>query len=77
MVMEWAIGHDDMCDEGLAEVFGEDLKAGHKNFEKFMDDLNVSRDPTSYGPSQSEWNDWLADAVAGAKGQSFLGKVLI
>lgn len=77
MVMEWAIGHDDMCDEGLSGVFGEDLKAGHKNFENFMDDLNVSRDPTSYGPSQAEWDGWLADAVAGAKGQSFLGKVPI
>jgi alcohol dehydrogenase class IV len=77
MVMEWAIGHDTMCDEGLAGVFGEDLKAGHKKFEKFMDDLGVSRDPTSYGPSQADWDGWLADAVAGEKGKSFLGKVPI
>ncbi len=75
MVMEWAIGHDATCDEGLAGVFGDDLTAGVKAFEKFMDALGVARDPTAYGPSQADWNSWLADAVEGEKGKNFLGKV--
>ena len=75
MVMAWAMGHDEMCDEGLKGVFGDDLVAGHKEFEKFLDDLGVARDPTAYGPSQADWDGWLADAVAGEKGRNFLGKV--
>jgi alcohol dehydrogenase len=58
-------------------VFGEDLEAGVKRFEKFMDDLGVARDPTAYGPSEAKWNRWLADAAAGDKGKTFLGKVPI
>ncbi len=75
MVMGWAIGHDAVCDEGLADVFGEDLKAGVKTFETFMDNLGVARDPAAYGVSLAEWKGWLADAVQGEKGKSFLGKV--
>jgi alcohol dehydrogenase len=77
MVMQWAIGHDVTCDQGLAMVFGEDLEAGVKRFETFMDDLGVARDPTAYGPSKGQWNRWLADAAAGDKGKTFLGKVPI
>jgi len=75
MIMDWAVGHDAVCDEGLKGVFGDDLRAGVKRFERFMDDLDVARDPTAYGPSESDWNAWLADAVEGDKGKSFLGKV--
>ncbi len=75
MIMDWAIGHDALCDEGLKGVFGDDLKAGVKRFERFMDSLGVARDPTAYGPSDADWNAWLAAAVEGEKGKSFLGKV--
>ena len=75
MIMDWAIGHDAVCDEGLAGVFGGDLKVGVKKFEAFMDSLGVARDPTAYGPSKAVWKAWLADAVEGQKGKSFLGKV--
>ena len=75
MIMEWAIGHDEICDQGLADVFGDDLSAGVKKFESFMDDLGVARDPTAHGPSQADWDGWLAAAMQDAKGKTFLGKV--
>lgn len=74
MVMSWSIGYDTRCDESLKVIFGNDLEAGVKNFESFIDELGISRDPTTYGPTTDEWGKMVIDAATGFKGQNFLGE---
>jgi len=73
MVMSWSIGFDRNCDVSLKTIFGDNLDTGVRDFEEFFDRLGVSRNPTTYGPSKSEWDKMVMNAASGIKGQNFLG----
>jgi phosphonate metabolism-associated iron-containing alcohol dehydrogenase len=73
MVMASVIGADADCDESLRRIFGRDLEAGVNRLENFLADLGVSTDPADHGVEREEWQTLLDTALAGERGQNFIG----
>ncbi len=73
MVLRSMDGSDGLCGAGLAEIFGADLPLGADRLARFLDGLGVSCDPTAHGISRDEWTGMLDSALAGERGQNFIG----
>jgi len=73
MVMASVIGTDRDCDHGLQRIFGDDLDAGVDRLENFLAQLGVSTDPVDYGVEGEEWRALIDSALAGQRGQNFIG----
>jgi alcohol dehydrogenase len=73
MVMASVIGAENQCDESLRRVFGLDLEAGVSRLENFLVDLGVSTDPADHGVTVEEWQTLIDTALAGERGQNFIG----
>jgi len=73
MVMASVVGTDEDCDHSLQRIFGDDLDAGVDRLKNFLVDLGVSTDPVDYGVEDEEWRALIDTALAGQRGQNFIG----
>jgi phosphonate metabolism-associated iron-containing alcohol dehydrogenase len=73
MVLRSVEGSDGICGAGLRAIFDGDVRDGADRLSRFLHDLGVSTDPASYGIAQDEWADLLSSALAGERGQNFIG----
>ena len=73
MVMASVLGADEECDHGLQRIFGDDLVKGVDRLENFLVDLGVSTSPVDYGVEGEEWRALIDTALAGQRGQNFIG----
>jgi phosphonate metabolism-associated iron-containing alcohol dehydrogenase len=73
MVMASVVGTDEDCDHSLQRIFGDDLDAGVDRLENFLAQLGVSTDPVDYGIKGEEWRALIDTALAGQRGQNFIG----
>ena len=73
MVMASVVGTDEDCDRSLQRIFGDDLDAGVDRLENFLAQLGVSTDPVDYGVKGEEWRALIETALAGQRGQNFIG----
>jgi len=73
MVMASVIGADEDCDNSLRRIFGGDLNAGVDRLKNFLAELGVSTDPADYGVTGEEWRTLIDTALAGQRGQNFIG----
>jgi alcohol dehydrogenase YqhD (iron-dependent ADH family) len=67
------LGADEDCDHSLQRIFGDDLDAGVDRLENFLVNLGVSTDPVDYGLEGEEWRALIDTALAGQRGQNFIG----
>lgn len=72
-IMRLAAGRDAGLDALLLSVFD----AGHIDeavaaLSGFLESLGVSVDPAHYGIAESDWNDRIQQALAGARGRNFI-----
>ena len=73
MVMRWVSGADPDCDASLKRIFGPDLAAGADRLEAFLQNLGVGTRPEDHGVKADEWRGLVEEALAGERGQNFLG----
>ena len=73
MVMASVIGTDADCDASLQRIFGDDLDAGVDRLKNFLAHLGVSTNPVDYGVKGEEWRALIDTALAGQRGQNFIG----
>jgi phosphonate metabolism-associated iron-containing alcohol dehydrogenase len=73
MVLASVIGEDNNCDNNLRRIFGDDLNRAVKELDRFINDLEVSTKASSYGVQSEEWKELLTLALAGERGQNFIG----
>ncbi len=73
MVLRSVAASDGICGAGLRAIFDDDLEAGADRLSRVLHDLGVSTDPAAYGISADEWADLLGSALAGERGQNFIG----
>ena len=73
MVMDSVLGTDADCDHGLQRIFGDDLNRAVSRLENFLVNLGVSTDPMDYGVKGEEWRALIDTALAGQRGQNFIG----
>ncbi len=73
MVMASVLGTDEDCDHSLQRIFGDDLNAGVDRLENFLVNLGVSTNPVDYGVESEEWRALIDTALAGQRGQNFIG----
>jgi phosphonate metabolism-associated iron-containing alcohol dehydrogenase len=73
MVMASVLGADEDCDHSLQRIFGDDLNAGVVRLKNFLADLDVSTNPVDYGVEGEEWRALIDAALAGQRGQNFIG----
>jgi alcohol dehydrogenase len=62
-----------LTQEGLAAIFGADLRRGSDQLEHFLHDLGVSTDFRTYGIEPDAWTRLVLDAFEGERGQNFVG----
>ena len=74
MVMRGAIGADPACDAALRRIFCADLAVGADRLERFLQELGVSTDVTSYGVDARDWNKLVDAAFAGERGRNYIGR---
>jgi len=72
-IMELAAGRDPVLDGLLLSVF-EVSRIGDAvaSLSAFLQSLGVSVDPLTYGIPEADWNDRIAQALAGARGRNFI-----
>ncbi len=73
MIMASVIGENETCDKNLKRIFGDDLGAGSRKLDQFLNDLGVSTRAANYGVQQEEWTELLTSALAGERGKNFIG----
>lgn len=73
-VMRWSLGHSADCDANLRRIFGDDLSAGARQLDAFLQGLGVSTDPASYGLSSAGWRALVTKASQGERGRNFIGR---
>jgi len=73
MVMASVLGTDEDCDHSLRRIFGDDLDTGVDRLENFLVNLGVSTNPVDYGVEGEEWRALIDTALAGQRGQNFIG----
>ena len=66
-------GADAACRQGLEAILGADLMAGADRLEGFLHGLGVATAPAAYGIDREEWLELITMAVAGERGQNFVG----
>ncbi len=73
-VMQMAFGVDAELDLLLLSVFdAEDIEQAVATLTAFLEDLEVSTDPASYGVTADQWDQRVADALLGPRGRNFVG----
>ena len=72
-VMASVVGTNEDCDRDLKRIFGDDLDAAVDRLENFLVRLGVSTDPVDYGIEGEEWRALVTTALAGQRGQNFIG----
>ena len=73
-VMRSVIGEDDECDAALRQIFGPDLAAGAELMGALLTGLGVSVTAADYGVDAAELHDLIEQALAGERGQNFIGQ---
>jgi phosphonate metabolism-associated iron-containing alcohol dehydrogenase len=73
MVLASVTGEDIDCDTNLRRIFGDDLNKAVRELDRFINDLEVSTKASSYGVQSEEWKELLTLALAGERGQNFIG----
>ncbi len=73
MIVASVIGEDAECDRNLARIFGNDLGSASDKLTNLLDKLGVSTRASDYGVQSAEWEELLASALAGERGQNFIG----
>ena len=73
-VMRSIIGVSAACDEALCRIFGSNLKNASGDLAKFLENMGVSTDYSSYGVSESVWVTWVEEAISGERGRNFIGR---
>ena len=72
--MQMAFGVDPELDALLLSVFdARDAEHAVAVLTAFLEDLGVSTDPASYGVAPEQWDERVADALLGPRGQNFVG----
>ncbi|MBB1623745.1 iron-containing alcohol dehydrogenase PsrA [Achromobacter sp. UMC71] len=73
-VMRMAFGADAALDALLLSVFdAQDIEQAVATLTAFLEDLDVSTDPASYGVTADQWEQRVADALLGPRGRNFVG----
>jgi alcohol dehydrogenase len=73
MVLASVIGENDTCDAYLRRIFGDDLDKAVTELDRFLNDLDVSTNASSYGVQVEEWKELLTQALSGERGLNFIG----
>lgn len=73
-IMQQAFGHDPEVDRHLQAVFCADTtNQAINHLRNFLEGLGVSTDHKTYGISDIQWQNMLAHALTGPRGQNFIG----
>ena len=73
-VMQMAFGADAELDALLLSIFdAADAQQAVATLTAFLEDLDVSTDPASYGVAADQWDQRVADALQGPRGRNFVG----
>jgi phosphonoacetate hydrolase len=76
MVLKRAIGADAGRDAVLARVFDDDLANAPRKLTEFIEQLGVSTRFDSYGVSETEARQMIANALEGVRGKNFVGTAM-
>lgn len=73
MILRSVSGSRGLTRTGLTQIFGDDLAAGAARLERFLNDLGVSTNFSSYGVAPAAWTGLILEAFDGERGQNFNG----
>ena len=73
MVLEMALGADDMADAALLAIFDASTPASAvERLTRFLENLGVATDPSRYGLAPDAWQDLVHKAANGPRGRNFI-----
>lgn len=73
MIIRSVADEGGICGEGLAAIFGGDLRSAADQLTRILGKLGVQTDHRHYGIGDAEWRELIALAFDGERGQNFIG----